>query len=55
MLKIRITGLPGEVDSFLNLLRELFFVTEESKPYKNSNSRFVRTYIDIEERGSENE
>lgn len=55
MIKIRITGLPDEVDSFLNLLRELFSITAESKPYQNSNSKYVRRYIDVEERGSENE
>lgn len=55
MIKIRITGLPGEVDRFLEKHRKLFFVSDESEPYKNSKSRYVQRYIDIEERGSENE
>jgi hypothetical protein len=50
MIKIRITGLPDEVDSFLNELRELFSVTEESKSYKNTKSKYVRKYVDIEKR-----
>jgi len=48
MIKIRITGLPEEIDSFLNELRELFLISDESKQYKNSRSRFVRKYADIE-------
>lgn len=55
MIKIRITGLPGEVESFLKKLRKLFLISDESKAYKNSNSKYVRRYIDIEERGSDNE
>ena len=55
MIKIRITGLPDEIDSFLNSLRKLFLVMDESKPYKNSNSKFVRKYIDVEKRGNDNE
>lgn len=55
MIKIRITGLPDDVDSFLDDLRELFSVTDESKSYPNSRSRYVRKYIDIEDRGNENE
>jgi len=54
MIKIRITGLPDDVDSFLNDLRELFTVVEESKAYKNANSQYVRKYIDVE-RGNNNE
>lgn len=55
MIKIRITGLPDEMDCFLKKLRELFYVSVESKSYKNSNSKYVRRYIDIEERGKKNE
>jgi chromosome partitioning protein len=50
MVKIRMTGLPDEMDSFLSELREHFLVSEESKAYRNSNSRFVRKYIDMEEK-----
>jgi Mrp family chromosome partitioning ATPase len=50
MVKIRITGLPNEMDSFLNEFRRRFFVYEESKPYKNSNSKFVREYANVEDK-----
>lgn len=50
MIKIRITGLPDEMECFLTKLREHYFVLNESKPCKNSNSKFVRKYIDVEER-----
>lgn len=49
MIKIRITGLPDDVDSFLDDLKELFSVTDESKPYKNTNSQYVRKYVDLQE------
>lgn len=49
MIKIRITGLPDDVDSFLNELRKLFSVMDESKPCKNSSSKFVRIYADVQE------
>jgi len=48
VLKIRITGLPDDVDSFLDDLRELFSVTDETKSYPNSNSKFVRKYVDVD-------
>jgi hypothetical protein len=49
MIKLRITGLPDDVDSFLSNLRELFSITNESKPYQNRNSKFVRIYADLQE------
>lgn len=49
MIKIRITGLPDEVECFLKKLREHFFVLNETKPCKNSNSKFVRKYVDLQE------
>ena len=55
MIKIRITGLPDDVDSFLSNLRKLFSVIDESKPYQNRNSKFVRRYADIERRGNKHE
>ena len=55
MIKIRITGLSDDVDSFLDNIRKLFSVMDESKSYKNNNSKYVRKYVDIEERGKENE
>ena len=50
MVKIRITALPNEIDSFLNSFKERFLVSDESKPYKNSNSKFERMYMDVEDR-----
>lgn len=55
MVKIRITGLPDEMDSFLKKFRERFLVTSESKPYKNSSSKFVRKYMDVEDDGNKQE
>ena len=49
MIKIRITGLPDEVERFLKKLREHFFILNETKPCKNSNSKFVRKYVDVQE------
>lgn len=49
MIKIRITGLPDEVECFLKKLREHFFILNETKPCKNSNSKFVRKYVDLQE------
>lgn len=50
MVKIRITAPPGEIDSFLNSFKERFLVSDESKPYKNSNSKFERMYMNVEDR-----
>lgn len=50
MIKNRITGLPNELDCFLSELREHFLISEESKAYKNSNSKFARKYVDVEEK-----
>lgn len=55
MIKIRLTGLPDELDSLLIELRKHFFISNETKPYKDSNSKFVRKYADIEKRGNDNE
>jgi hypothetical protein len=49
MIKIRITGLPDELECFLNELRKHFSVLNVSKPYQNSNSKFVRIYADVQE------
>lgn len=48
MIKLRITGLPDDVDSFLDDLRKLFSITDESKSCPNSRSRYVRKYVDVE-------
>ena len=49
------TGLPDELDSFLIELKKHFLILDETKAYKNSSSKFVRKYADIEKRGNENE
>lgn len=50
MIKTRLTGLPADLDSFLNDFKRYFLVSEESKSYQNSNSKFVRKYMDVEEK-----
>lgn len=50
MLKIRITGLPDEMDSFLDEFRKRFFISEESKPYKDSRSQYSREYMNVEDK-----
>lgn len=54
MIKIRITGMPDELECFLSSLREHFSVLNESKALKNSRSKYVRKYVDIE-RGKKND
>lgn len=49
MIKIRITGLPDDIQCFLNKLRKHFSVSNESKTYKNNNSKFQRIYVDLQE------
>ena len=49
MLKIRITGLPDEIERFLNELRKRFSISHESNSCRDSRSKFVRKYIDVEE------
>lgn len=48
MIKTRITGLPADMDSFLNDFKRHFLVSNESKAYKNSNSKYMRRYFDVE-------
>ena len=50
-MKIRITGLPDEVESAVEILAKLamFQVLEVSDPYPNrGNSRMVRVYIEAQ-------
>ncbi len=54
MIKIRITGLPGDIESFLSYIREHFFISKESKAYKDSNSKFSRKYVEVERKSNEN-
>ena len=53
MIKIRITGLPDEVERFLEKLSKHFIILNETKPCKNSNSKFVRKYVDVEDNKNE--
>lgn len=53
MIKIRITGLPDEIECFLTELREHFFVLKESNVYKDSNSKYSRKYINVEEKDND--
>jgi hypothetical protein len=55
MVKIRITGLPDELESFLIELKKHFFILNISNAYKDSKSKYVRKYADIKKRGNENE
>lgn len=51
MLKIRVQGLPEEVEEFTSLLEELrhWEVLEESGDYPNRGaSKLVRRYIEVE-------
>lgn len=48
MIKIRITGLPDEIERFLTELRKRFFILNESKTFKNSCSSFSRKYVDLQ-------
>lgn len=49
MIKLRITGLPDELECFLDELRKHFPILNESKSYKNNSSRYVRKYVDVEQ------
>lgn len=49
MIKIRLEGLPEDVEKYLKDLRKNNRVLQESKPYKNRNSECVRVYLDIDQ------
>ena len=55
MVKIRITGLPDDIESFLSYIREHFFISKESKAYKDSNSKFSRKYVEVTNKSNEND
>ncbi len=47
-IKIRIEGLPADVETFASLLRETGCVVEESPDYPNRGaSKFVRRYVTV--------
>lgn len=48
-MKIRVQGLPEEVEEFADALERTGCVLERSEPYANrGGSRYVRVYIDAE-------
>ncbi|GIP08810.1 DUF3970 family protein [Paenibacillus macerans] len=47
MLKIRVEGLPREIDRFLEHFQDYYRVLQRSKPYPNRNSEYVRVYVEI--------
>lgn len=56
MLKLRVQGLPREVDSFASALERSGMVLERSEPYDNRGaSRYVRVYLEVEVPSSSSE
>ncbi|WP_369426678.1 DUF3970 family protein [Paenibacillus ehimensis] len=47
MLKIRVEGLPKEIDRFLEHFQNYYRVLQRSKPYQNRNNEYVRVYVEI--------
>lgn len=55
-MKVRIEGLPAEVDTLAALLRAAVEVVEESRDYPNrGTSRLVRRYLDVRIPGAPDE
>lgn len=48
LIKLRVEGPPKEVEKYIEKLRESNKILQESKPYKNRNSEYVRVYLDVE-------
>ena len=51
-VKIRLTGLPEDVDAVAALLTQVVDVLEESGDYQNRNSEFVRRYLTATEKSA---
>lgn len=51
LVKVRLQGLPDEVEEILKQLREQFRILEESNQYGNRSSEYVRVYLDVEKKG----
>ena len=47
MVKLRITCLREDVESTLEKINKVFDVLMVSRDYKNSNSRYVRVYLEV--------
>ena len=54
MVKIRVEGLPAEVEAATEKLKKIYHILSESKQYKNRNSEYIRVYLDIEAVDQEN-
>ncbi|MGG2201899.1 DUF3970 family protein [Paenibacillus validus] len=50
MVKIRVQGLPSEIQTFLQTFREDYDILQESSEYPNRNSQYVRVYIECGEK-----
>jgi Protein of unknown function (DUF3970) len=48
MVKIRLQGLPEEVERLVESLKDHYRILYESSQYKNRNSEYVRVYLDVE-------
>lgn len=48
MVKIRLWGLPDEVEDAKKTLQAEFNVLSESRQYKDKKSEYVRVYVEVE-------
>lgn len=49
MVKVRLQGLPEEVEKMIQSLREKGYrILSESDQYPNRNSEYIRVYLEIE-------
>ena len=47
MVKLRVTGTREDVDVAIAKIKRTFDVLMVSRDYKNSNSRYVRVYLEV--------
>lgn len=55
MIKIRLQGLPDEVEKAKVALKQSFHVLYESGSYSNRNSPYVRLYLEAKVKRSDNQ
>jgi len=48
MVKIRLWGLPDEIEDAVKSLQEGFKILSESRQYKDKKSEYVRVYVEVE-------
>lgn len=53
MIKLRIQGVPGDVDEFVESLERHYQFLSKSGHYQNRNSDYVRVYIDVDDETDE--